>query len=293
MGRFLAVVVLAGMAGAAFGQSPAAPVAPGQVATPQPAAKSENPAGDLPALPPAPPGKSTILGGEIRYVNPVRDEIVLKVFGQRPVKILFDERTQVYRDGKKIPLHDLHTTDHASVQTVLDGTNVFALSIHILSQSPEGDYEGRVLSYNPSTTELTISSVLSHQPMKLLVPADTKVVREGQPSFTAGQHGLSDLVRGDLITVKFEAGKAGKGVASEISILATPGSEFVFIGNITALDTHTGTLVLVDPRDDKSYQIYFNSAHLAVSKNLHVGDHIIVTAIFDGTRYAARAITMN
>jgi hypothetical protein len=129
--------------------------------------------------------------------------------------------------------------------------------------------------------------------MKLLVPADTKVVREGQPSFTAGQRGLSDLVRGDLVSVKFEAGKSGRGVASEISILATPGAEFIFIGNITALDTHTGTLVLVDPRDDKSYEISFSSSHLPTSKNLHVGDQIIVTANFDGIRYVARAITPN
>jgi hypothetical protein len=285
--------MLAGVTAVAFSQSPAAPVAPDPVAGSQAAPKSENPSGDLPALPPAPRGKSTILGGEIRYVNPVRDELILRVFGQRPVKILFDERTQVYRDGKKIPLRDLRYADHASIQTVLDGTDVFALSIHILSQSPEGDYQGRVLSYNPSTTELTISSVLSHQPMKLLVPADTKVVREGQPAFTAGQHGLSDLVRGDLVSVKFEAGKAGRGVASQIAILATPGAEFVFIGNITALDTHTGTLVLVDPRDDKSYQISFSSARLPVSKNLHVGDHVIVTADFDGARYVARAIAMN
>jgi hypothetical protein len=233
------------------------------------------------------------MGGEIRNVNPVKDELTLKVFGQKPVKILFDERTEVYRDGKKIPLHDLHTTDHASVQTVLDGINVFALSIHILSQTPEGDYQGRVLNFNRSTTELTISSVLSRQPLKLLVPADTKVVREGQPSFTAGQRGLSDLVRGDLVSVKFAAGKSGHGVASEISILATPGAEFIFIGNIDALDTHTGTLVLIDPRDDKSYQISFSSSRLPTSKNLHVGDHIIVTANFDGIRYVARAITPN
>jgi hypothetical protein len=301
--RHLAVLLLGSMAILVFSQilaaqaAPAAPqAAPGQAETQQVPVKPEDPSSDSPPLPPlpaAPSGKSTIMGGEIRRVDPVRDVLTLKVFGQRPIKILFDERTQVYRDGKKIPLHDLHPADHASVQTLLDGTDVFAVSIHILSQSPEGDYQGRVLSYSATTTEMTVSSALSHQPLKLLVPAGTPVVREGQPAFTAGQQGMSDLVPGDLVTVKFEANKAGQGVASRIAILAMPGSEFVFIGNVSVLDTHAGVLVLVDPRDDKTYEVHFDSGSFPISKNLHLGDHITVTAKFDGTRYMASAIAAN
>jgi hypothetical protein len=223
----------------------------------------------------------------------VRDVLTLKAFGERPIRILFDERTQVYRDGKKIPLHDLHPADHASIQTILDGTDIFAISIHILSQSPEGEYRGRVLSYNPSTTELTVSALLSHQPLKLLVPPGAAVVREGQPAFVAGQQGLSDLVAGDLVSVTFEPNKTGQGVVSHISVLATPGSEFVFIGNIATLDTHTGVLVLADPRDDKTYEVHFSSASLQTSTKLHLGDHITVTANFDGGRYVAKAISSN
>ena len=58
------------------------------------------------------------------------------------MKILYDERTQVYRDGVKAPLSDLHAQDHASIQTVLDGTKIFALSIHMLSKAPEGECPG-------------------------------------------------------------------------------------------------------------------------------------------------------
>jgi hypothetical protein len=293
MVRFLAVVMLVGLAGVAFPEISAAQAAPDQNSAPKPAISPETAASGAATLPPAPPGKSTILGGEIRFIDPVRDSIMLKVFGRGPVKILFDERTQVFRDGKKIALHDLHTADHASVQTVLDGTDIFALSVHILSQTPQGDYQGRVLSYNPATTELMISSVVSHEPMKLVVPPETHVVREGQPGFTAGQQGLGDLVHGSLISVKFEPDKQGRGIATQIVVLATPGSNFVFSGSITDLDTHNGTLSLIDPRDDRSYQISFNSIRLPVSRSLHTGDHIMVTAIFDGTHYVAQAITPN
>ncbi|MGA2167751.1 MAG: hypothetical protein ABSG62_06025 [Terracidiphilus sp.] len=290
MDRFLALVILGGVA---IAQMSVADAKSGQSAGPQPALRSESSSGDLPASPPAPHGKSTILGGEIRSVDPVRDELSLKVFGQRPVKILFDERTQVYRDGKKISLRDLGSADHASVQTVLDGTNVYALSIHMLSRSPEGEYQGRVLNYNPDTRELTVSSVLFREPIKLLVPVNTPVARVGQAAFSSAHPGSSDLVRGALISVKFESDRKSRGVASQITVLATPGSVFVFNGNLSVLDMHSGILTLVDPRDETSYQISFDSAHLPVSRNLHLGDNVMVTADFDGTRYVASAITVN
>lgn len=293
MVRFLAVVMLVSSAGVAFPKISSAQAAPDQNSAPKPAISSENAAGDVQTLPPAPSGKSTILGGEIRYIDPVRDVMVLRVFGRGPVKILYDERTQVFRDGKKIALHDLHPADHASVQTVLDGADVFALSVHILSQTPQGDYQGLVLSYNPATTELMINSVLSHEPMKLLVPPETHVVREGQRGFTSGQRGLGDLVHGSLVSVKFEPDRQGRGVATQIVVLATPGSQFVFSGSVADLDTHNGTLSLHDPRDDKSYRIYFSSTRLPVSRNLHTGDRITVSAVFDGAHYVAQTITPN
>jgi hypothetical protein len=209
------------------------------------------------------------------------------------VKILFDERTQVYCDGKKIPLRDLVPSDHASVQTVLDGTNVYALSVHVMSQSPEGEYQGRVLNYNPDTGELTVASVLLHEPIKLLVPVNTPITRLGQPTFASLHSGASDLVTGALISVKFESNKKGQGVAREVTVLATPGSAFEFSGNLSSLDMHSGMLVVVDPADDKSYEIFFDSANLPESRNLHEGDHVRVTASFDGTRYVASALTAN
>jgi hypothetical protein len=289
MNCFVALVMLGGVAAA---QMPG-PDAKSQATGPQSALMSRSAPVDLSALPPAPRGKSTILGGEIRNVDPVRDELTLKVFGQRPVKILFDERTQVYCDGKKISLRDLASASHASVQTVLDGTNVYALSVHLLSKSPEGEYRGRVLNYDADTGELTISSATLREPIKLLVPANIPIDRVGQPAFSSLHAGSSDLVRGALISVKFESDKMGQGVASQVTVLATPGSAFQFIGNLSSLDMHTGLLVVVDPADDKSYQIFFDSGLLPASRNLHEGDHVRVTASFDGTRYVASALTAN
>ena len=75
------------------------------------ASEAENGSAKVPALPAAPHGKSTVIGGEIQNVDPVRDQLRLKAYGQKPMTILFDERTQVYLDGKKLSLLDLRADD--------------------------------------------------------------------------------------------------------------------------------------------------------------------------------------
>jgi hypothetical protein len=254
---------------------------------------SAEPDSDSASLPPLPKGKTTILGGEIRNFDPVRDQFSLRIYGERPMKILFDERTQVYRDGVRIPARDLGPEDHASVQTTLDGASVFAVSIHILSGSQEGECEGRVLKYDRNTGELTVASSMSPAPVKLLVPANASIERVGEPDFTASQSGLSDLAPGSLISASFESGAAHHNVAMQIKVLAVPGAAFVFSGNITFLDMHAGIMVLVDPRDGKSYQICFDSARLPTSESLRTQANVTVTATYDGTQYTANAITMN
>jgi hypothetical protein len=276
-----------------------------QLVTSQPAAEPDKSAapekaaapGDLPSdsvsLPPLPPGKTTIIGGQIRNFDPVKDQFSLQIYGQRPMKILFDERTQVYRDGVRIPVRNLGSEEHASVQTTLDGASVFAVSIHILSESPEGECEGRVVRFNPDKGELIVASQMSPAPVTLSVPANASIARVGEPEFTAGPSGLSDLVPGSLVSASFESGGSHRNVATQIKVLAVPGAAFAFTGNISYLDMRSGIMVLVDPRDGKSYQIRFDSALLPASQSLHPEANVTVSATYDGSQYAANAITMN
>lgn len=264
-----------------------------QLVSSQPATAPSNLSSDLTSLPPLPPGKTTILGGQIRDFDPVRDQFSLRIYGQRPMKILFDERTQVYRDGARIPVRELGPEEHASVQTTLDGDKVFAVSIHILSEAPEGECDGRVLAYDENKGELTVASSMSPEPIRLFVPANASIARVGEPEFTAEPSGLSDLVPGSLLSASFESGAAHRNVATQIKVLAVPGAAFAFSGNISYLDMHTGIMVLVDPRDGKSYQIRFDSARLPASESLRPQANVTVTATYDGTEYAANAITMN
>jgi hypothetical protein len=286
MVRLFAGVVLLSMA---IAQASLGAQNAGQIADTQPALMAPTGTIDRSALPPLPKGRSTVEGGMIRSVDPVRDQLILSVYGTKPMKILYDERTQVYRDGMKASLSDLRPQDHASVQTVLDGTKIFAMSIHVLSQAPEGECQGQVLSYDAGSGLLTVTAALSRQPITLHVPAGTSVVGVGQLTVSSPSAGLQDLVKGTLVSVTFDSSNNGRGVARQISILAAPGATFVFTGNVVSLNLAANRLVLLDPKDDQSYSIVFDRNRFPMSRDLHVGTHVTVTANFDGANYVATA----
>lgn len=260
-----------------------------QTETKPPASAKENAPADLLTLP---TGKSTVIGGTISGVDPITDRMTLKVFGGRQMKILFDERTQVYRDGAKSSLRDLRANDHASVETMLDGDTVFARSIHMLSRSPEGECHGQIVSYDPGASILTVSESLSPESIRLLVPAGTVIVRQGQAASTSANAGVSDLRKGTLISTIFASDTKGQGVASHIAILASPGDVVSFSGSVSFLDLRSNHFVVADAQNNQSYRIVFDPASLPAARDLHEGANVKVTAEFDGSRYTARAITL-
>jgi UPF0716 family protein affecting phage T7 exclusion len=286
MGLLLVAILLLG--NMACAQQPAADAA----AKPEAATSSSQAkglAGDLMTLP---GGKSTIIGGTIASVDPVTDELVLKVFGARRMRIFYDQRTQVYRDGAKTSLRDLHENEHASVETMLDGSTVFARSIHMLSQSPEGEAQGQVVSYDSGTGTLTLSEALSREAIRLHVPSGTTIVREGQGASPGASSGVSALRQGALIRASFQPDNKGQGVASKIAVLAMPGDQLTFTGNISFIDVHKHQFVVVDDGNNQDYKISFDPASFPDSHDLHEGTHVKVTAEFDGRDYVAHEIAI-
>jgi cold shock CspA family protein len=273
--------------------------------TPTLTAKADPPAGPLrdvvpdtaasvlPPLPALPDGRTTVIGGVIRSVDPVLDEMTVKVFGGQPIKMFFDERTHVYLDGKKMSLEDLRANDRASVETVLDGNDVFAVSIHMLSQTPSGQSQGQVLAFDRSTGELTLRDGVSEQPVTVEVQPGTAISRSGQAHFTSASGGADDLVPGALVTVTFAPDNKGQGLAQQISILATPGSTFTFVGTVSFLNLSAQYMAVTDPRDDKTYKVYFDMTAMPDTRTMHEGQKVMVEARFDGQRYVASAIHNN
>ncbi len=287
MRRLLALFLASG---AAFAQAPSpsssmAVIGPNSdVAASKPAPDSDRLWLDL--LPQA-KGKTTLMGGTIRNLDYVRDKVTVRVFGGRDVVILYDDRTKFYRDGLAASARELQTGSRIYVDTAMAGSDIFARSIRILTQSANGESNGQIESYDPNSGELVVRDILATEPAKFQLAPNASILRDGRPTSNA------DLHPGTLISLKFGPAAKGPGLVREISILAEPGSEFIFVGRVTHLDVHAGLVVLVDPRDSKSYDIHFDPAMSDVEDSLQEGMDITVTTNFDGANYTAKSIVVN
>lgn len=290
MRRLIPMVFCGGIALAQAALAASSPAQPSSHSADTPAAAASF---DLPPMPKLPQGETTILGGAIRNVDPVLDRFTLDIYGERPMTIQFDERTKLFQDGKSIPLGKLGPADHASIQTALDGTHVLAESIHILSQAPKGELQGVVRSYNSGSGKLVVDSDLSPTPLKFYLPGNTPIARVGQPEFASVRSGAADLRRGSLVAVTFAPDLNGRAVVRKVTVMAVPGSSFLFGGNVSFLDLASGSLVLVDSRDQKSYRIYLDFSRFPSAAKLHVGDNVTVNANYEGSRYVATSITLH
>jgi hypothetical protein len=95
-----------------------------------------------------------------------------------------------------------------------------------------------------------------------------------------------------LVDVEFAPNKDARD-AEQVSILAVPGTDFTFSGEVTSLDLHIGLLVLTSVTDHKTYEIYLDPSTVSVDENLRPGADVTTVANFDGTRYTAKNLTIN
>jgi hypothetical protein len=246
-----------------------------------------DPASLLPDLPSLPPAKASLIGGTIQKMDRVRDEITVQVFGGGKMKIFFDTRTHIYDGGGQASTSDLHLGDRVYVDTILDGSAVFAKTIRLKTTVSAGESQGIVTSYRPDKQELILRDVLSPRPLKIRLTPQTSIIH-GDHAAPAGE-----LVSGTLVAVKFGAQQDGHDVAREVSVLAVPGASFTFAGRVTGVDLRLGLLVLTSSTDNKTYEIYFDPSVVAADDNLRQAADVTVLARFDGDRYVARSVTVN
>jgi hypothetical protein len=293
MSRFLTVVLLGSTA---FAQavpssfSAGGSLPPTAASDPSPAEETANPGNrisPLPELLPQPQGKPTLIGGTIARIDRVRDGMSVKIFGGGSTHILFDSRTHIFRDGVAASAGALQNGERVYVDTMLAGTSIFARNIRIVTQGSAAQTMGQVTSYDARTGELLLSDAISPQTVKVHIASTTMISREGQTASS------SELLSGTLVSVAFLPDEGGQSVARQVSILAKPGSTFVFVGRVVHLDLHLGLMVVVDPRDQKSYEIAFDPSVIQVSDNVREGATVEATTAFDGRRYMASTIRVD
>ena len=283
------LVVLIFASGMAFAQAPSPSASMAVIGPSRDVAGTAAPSDTdriLAELLPQARGQSTLIGGTVQNLDNIRDRMVIRAFGGRDIGVLFDGRTQFYRDGIASSLRDLRTGQRVYVDTALAGNTIFARSVRVVTQSATGQSNGQVLSYDAGTRELSLRDVLAGEPARFLLAPNAVVLRDGKTA------AATDLHEGALVALKFSPSLQGPGVAREVSILATPGGAFLFSGKVSHLDLHSGLLVLLDSRDQKSYDIHFNPEAPGIDDNLREGAEVVVTTNFDGTGYTAKNISV-
>jgi hypothetical protein len=245
-----------------------------------------DPASLLPDLPDLPHTKASLIGGTIQKVDRIRDQVTVQIFGGGKMKVFFDPRTQLLAGNTQGSALDLRPGDHVYIDTILDGSNIFARDIRLASHVTGGTSQGVVISYRAGDSELVLRDRLSPEPVKLRFTPRTQIVQDGHAAFA------SQLVPGTLVDVNFVAQKNNREV-QQVSILAVPGTDFTFAGQVASLDLHVGLLVLVSSNDHKTYEIYLDPSVVPVDDRLHIGADVSTVANFNGTRYVARSLTVN
>lgn len=270
----------------------AEPSTPSIELVPVPSTPSEpeitiDPASLLPDLPKLPAAKATLIGGTVGKLDRVRDQITVQVFGGGKMKIAFDPRSRVYHDGAEATLADLRQGDRVYVETILDGSTVFARTIRVKTSNFAGESQGIITSYRADKGELQLRDALSPRAIKINVNSQTRIIE--------GNHDVSStkLSPGTLVAVKFGPRQNGGEVAREVTVLATPGASFTFAGQVTAIDLRLGLLVLTSSTDHKTYEIYLDPSAPGVDDNLRPSVNVTVLTRFQDNRYVARSITVD
>jgi hypothetical protein len=247
-----------------------------------------DPASLLPDLAALPSSKASLIGGTVQKLDRVKDEITVQVFGGGKMKIAFDSRTNIYRGSAQVATADLRQGDRVYVDTILNGTTVFARNIRLKGTGAvsAGESQGVVVSYRSDKGELELRDALSPQPLKIHLTPQTQVIQDGHAA------SLGELTAGTLVAVRFGAQQNGD-VASEVSVLATPGSSFTFGGMVTGLDLRLGLLTITSSTDHKNYEISIDPAVVSFDDTLRPGVDVTAVTRFDGARYVARSLTVN
>jgi len=241
--------------------------------------------GVLPAagLPPLPGGTVSLFGGMIQSVDHGRDRLVLQVFQGHRVPLLFDERTQVFRDGKAVSLDDVQAGQRAYVDSTLDGTDVFARSIRLEPAATTGQSSGQVVEYRVDSGELVLRDAITPTTVKMRLGSGVKINRGDQVTKS------SELTAGTLVSVAF-APSSKEPVVSQITILASPGESYTFSGQVAAVDVTRGLLVLEDDARHKSYDLYFDPTARQLGAQLKLGANVTAKTRFDGKQYRVDAV---
>ena len=237
---------------------------------------------------PLPDKPMSLIGGKVRKVDAVRNRVLIQPFGGgREISVLFDERSRIYRNGAAATVLGIHRGDRIYVDTMSLNHRVFARTVRVETATGPMEAHGQVVSFNPEDNVVRMRESLTGQSISFSIANRTALHKKNGIASTA------DLVPGTLIDAAFAPGGKG-GIADDLTILAVPGTSYIFVGRITNVDLRRGLLDIENENDQKNYELSYNAARIPDPDRdrLRMGAKVATHANFNGTTYSVDSIAI-
>jgi len=228
-----------------------------------------------------PATKPSLVRGVLRKLDPVYNQLLIRTFGGRDLRINFDLRTKFAPAKSGTPFHSIPPGSVLSVDTVINDGKLFALAVR--TDTPKlSELNGQVVSFDPTRSQLTVRDAISPEEVSLRIDSNTSIVERGQPVAALA------LSSGMLVRIWFSAGNDS---AHDVEIVAKPGSSFTFEGQVIALDLRLHTVSLSSNTDHTLRELVFAALDTNSLNLLREGNDVVIQAEFDGQQYNIRSVT--
>jgi hypothetical protein len=233
-------------------------------------------------LPPLPRNEVTLIGGTVVRLDEIMNRMVVQPFGaKQKMNVAFDTRTHFYQDGKPITEREIKQGQRIYLDTMLNGSKVFAKTIWIQTAVESGVGQGQIIDFDDGKQVLTVRDELSSQPLKMRLSSGVVIRKGEQPAST------SDLVQGALVALTFGPQRE----VQQVTVLATPGTAFTFSGRVTYVDMSRKMIAIDNRSDRQKYDVSVNAIPQSVLRQVREGSEVSLSAVFDGNQYDARSLT--
>lgn len=237
--------------------------------------------------PPLPHSSVTLIGAIVIDIDEIQNRITVRPFaGKQRIHLNFDVRTHIFREGSVGSGRDLRPGERVYLDTMLDGSKIFAKNIWIRNSVGTGSGRGQVLKYDSRTNTLTLRDEVSAEPVSFRLDSAT-IIHNGTRTGS-----VADLKPDSLVAIAFDPKLERNRVITELTVLAEPGSTFTFLGKITFVDLSQKLIAVTNQSDDKNYDVYYESIPSTVLQGLREGSQASISALFDGSHYLAQRIDL-
>ena len=175
----------------------------------------------------------------------------------------------------------IHRGERIYVDTMSLDHKVFARTVRVETATGPMEAHGQVVSFDPANHVVQMRESLTAQLISFSIADRTALHKKNG----VGHNRRSGARHADRRG--FCSGGKG-GIADDLTILAVPGTCYVFVGRITNVDLRRGLLAIENENDQRNYELSYNAAQIPEHDRLRVGAKVAAHANFDGTTLFGR-----